>query len=107
MAAAGPWRGLSRFTRGRQAHPCGRGAGAVEGDHLFNDVAVAAYRVEPRLGRLVTALSNATRQQAHVTGSGSGVFIPSTPQRIEKLMGRVQRLLASGEEFAGVKAIRT
>jgi 4-diphosphocytidyl-2-C-methyl-D-erythritol kinase len=81
--------------------------GEIEGDHLFNDLAMAAFRVEPRLGRLVTALSNATRRQAHVTGSGSCVFIPCGEGRIERLLTQVQRLLGSSEEFAGVKAIRT
>lgn len=80
--------------------------GTLEGDHLFNELALAAYRVEPRLGRLVTALSNATRQQAHVTGSGSCVFIPSTPDRTDRLLERVERLIAA-EEFAGTKVVRT
>ena len=83
------------------------GQGRIEGDHLFNDLAMAAFRVEPRLGRLVTALSNATRRQAHVTGSGSCVFIPCGEGRIERLMTQVQRLLGSSEDFAGVKAVRT
>jgi 4-diphosphocytidyl-2C-methyl-D-erythritol kinase len=81
--------------------------GEIEGDHLFNDLAMAAFRVEPRLGKLVTALSNATRRQAHVTGSGSCVFIPCEEGRIARVMGQVERLLGSSGDFAGVKAIRT
>jgi 4-diphosphocytidyl-2-C-methyl-D-erythritol kinase len=81
--------------------------GQVDGDHLFNDLAQAAYRVEPRLGRLVTALSNATRRQAHVTGSGSCVFIPSAPDRTARLVERVEKLLMSSEEFAGTRVVRT
>jgi 4-diphosphocytidyl-2-C-methyl-D-erythritol kinase len=78
---------------------------SVEGDHLFNDLALAAFRVEPRLGRLVTALSNATREQAHVTGSGSCVFIPSTSERIGRLRERIDKLLSGSDEFAGVKVV--
>jgi 4-diphosphocytidyl-2C-methyl-D-erythritol kinase len=81
--------------------------GQIDGDHLFSDLALAAYRVEPRLGKLVTALSNATRQQAHVTGSGSCVFIPTMPDRAPRLLERVEKLLASSEEFAGTKVLRT
>lgn len=81
--------------------------GAIDGDLLFNDLAQAAYRVEPRLGRLVTALSNATRQQAHVTGSGSCLFLPTTADRAARLLERVEKLLASSDEFTGVKALRT
>jgi 4-diphosphocytidyl-2-C-methyl-D-erythritol kinase len=85
-------------------------AGKVEGDTLFNDLAVPAYRVEPRLGQLATALARATRETVHVTGSGSCLFIPSTVGKVERLMERVERLLGavSGDEFgAGAKVVRT
>jgi 4-diphosphocytidyl-2C-methyl-D-erythritol kinase len=98
----GPRESLVESRWKRMAHD-----GAIRGDHLFNDLAVAAFRVEPRLGRLVTALSNATREQAHVTGSGSCVFIPSTPDRAGRLTERIEKLIASSDEFAGVKAMRS
>lgn len=62
--------------------------------HLFNDLAPAAYRVEPRLGELVTHLSRITRTPAHVTGSGSGIFILTS--RPEKTLEQAQRVLPEG-----------
>jgi 4-diphosphocytidyl-2C-methyl-D-erythritol kinase len=85
------------------------GTGKVESDKLFNDLAVPAYRVEPRLGLLATAVARATRETAHVTGSGSCLFIPSTVGKVGRLMERVEKLLGTvnGEEFGvGAKAVR-
>jgi 4-diphosphocytidyl-2-C-methyl-D-erythritol kinase len=84
--------------------------GRVEADRLFNDLAVPAFRVEPRLGQLVTALARATRETPCVTGSGSCIFFPTTAGKIGKLEERVAKLLEAvqGEEFgAGAKLMRT
>ena len=84
--------------------------GKVEGDRLFNDLAVPAFRVEPRLGQLVTALARATRETPCVTGSGSCIFFPATTGKIDKLRERVERLIEAvqGEEFgSGAKTLHT
>jgi len=84
--------------------------GRVDGDKLFNDLAIPAYRVEPRLGQLVSALARATRETPVVTGSGSCVFFPTTIGKIDKLQERVEKLLEAvkGEEFgAGARVLRT
>ena len=75
--------------------------GALSDDLLFNDLALAAYAVEPRLGALVTALSNATRQTAHVTGSGSCVFLPTSRAHADRLLRRVSLLLETLRSGAG------
>lgn len=62
--------------------------------HLFNDLARAAYRVEPRLGDLATTLSRVTRRSAHITGSGSALFILT--DRPEKTIEQVRRVLPEG-----------
>lgn len=49
--------------------------GELDGALLFNDLAHAAFRVEPRLREWALALSRATRREVHVTGSGSCLFI--------------------------------
>ncbi len=59
---------------------------------LFNDLYLPAVRVQPRLGELVLALSRATRQQAHVTGSGSGVFLVSNAQHADRLAERCREV---------------
>ena len=85
-------------------------AGQVDGDRLFNDLAIPAFRVEPRLGELVTTLSRATHQRARVTGSGSCIFMPERPSRAAKLLERVQRVLSevSEEEYGrGATALLT
>ncbi len=60
---------------------------------LFNDLYLPAVRVQPRLGELVLALSRATRRQAHVTGSGSGVFLLSNAQRADRLAERCREVV--------------
>jgi len=62
---------------------------APDGDELFNDLAPAAFHAEPRLGEIVTTLSRLTRRSAHVTGSGSGVFIVTN--RPEKTLEQARR----------------
>jgi 4-diphosphocytidyl-2C-methyl-D-erythritol kinase len=84
--------------------------GKVEGERLFNDLAVPAYRVEPRLGQLAIALARATRETACITGSGSCIFFPTTTGKVDKLAERVSKLLeaVAGEEFgAGARLLRT
>lgn len=68
-------------------------AGRIDTDDLFNDLAKPAFSVEPRLGRLVTTLSNICRSPAHVTGSGSCVFLVPEPKKVEWMTGRVNKAL--------------
>lgn len=68
-------------------------AGAIDTGDLFNDLAKPAFSVEPRLGRLVTTLSNICRSPAHVTGSGSCVFVVPEPKKVEWMTGRVNKAL--------------
>lgn len=77
----------------------GKMATHVESRLLFNDLAKAAYKVEPRLGNLVTGLQRATRESAHVTGSGSCVFL--IDDATGKTMERVQRAKTQLETQAG------
>lgn len=69
--------------------------GEVSSDLLFNDLAKPAFAVEPRLGQLVTALSNATRSSAHVTGSGSCVFLAPPAAKLDWFLPRVQKTCAA------------
>ncbi|MFI4897331.1 MAG: 4-(cytidine 5'-diphospho)-2-C-methyl-D-erythritol kinase [Phycisphaerales bacterium JB059] len=46
-----------------------------EASRLFNDLAVAAERVEPRLGELRSYLAGALGLPVHVSGSGSTLFV--------------------------------
>lgn len=71
----------------------------IESRFLFNDLAKAAYKVEPKLGNLVTGLQRATRESAHVTGSGSCVFLIDDASG--KTMERVQRAKGQLETQAG------
>lgn len=70
----------------------------IESRLLFNDLAKAAFKVEPRLGTLVTALKRLTREDVHVTGSGSCVFMLD---RQGRAMERVQRSLAGLQDQVG------
>ncbi|MDX2130790.1 MAG: hypothetical protein SFY69_01900 [Planctomycetota bacterium] len=66
-----------------------RSADGLDGRQLFNDLTPAACRVEPRLAPLLRDLSRATRLDAHLTGSGSCVFIQTS--RPAKTMEQVRR----------------
>lgn len=90
-------------------------AGSVEDVGLFNDLYIPATRVEPRLGKLASALGNMTRHDVHLTGSGSCLFILTNEKRAEQLLGKVRLSLASlaqsadsaGEASAPAIALRT
>ncbi len=53
--------------------------GVVDPEALFNDLAAPAMTVAPALREVVEAVSRITGRSAHVTGSGSGVFVPFDP----------------------------
>jgi 4-diphosphocytidyl-2C-methyl-D-erythritol kinase len=74
----------------------------IDGDLLFNDLSAAAFRIEPRLGALVTALARGTRERVHVTGSGSCLFIATLPGKVDRIKERVTRTLATAEPGAVV-----
>lgn len=82
--------------------------GGLDTDLLFNDLAKPAFTVEPRLGKLVTNLSNVARSTAHVTGSGSCVFLVPRRSKEEWMMERVKRvceMLGSEPDFGGTPSI--
>ncbi|MFG0273887.1 MAG: 4-(cytidine 5'-diphospho)-2-C-methyl-D-erythritol kinase [Phycisphaerales bacterium] len=60
-------------------------AGEIEPDALFNDLADPAMRVEDRVRAARNALAEATGRPAHVTGSGSAVFIACAASEAEAL----------------------
>lgn len=67
--------------------------GELDCDTLFNDLFLPAVHVEPRVGRLITALSKGTRTRAHLTGSGSGVFLLAGPGKGDNLLAKVRKTL--------------
>jgi 4-diphosphocytidyl-2C-methyl-D-erythritol kinase len=99
QALGGGGGGKERLTSPRVQLVTGRidkmlAAGRLDPALLMNDLAKPAFEVEPRLGQLVTALSNACRSQAQVTGSGSGVLVVVEPTRREKTLERVEAIVA-------------
>lgn len=67
---------------------------------LFNDLYPAAVRVEPRVGRLAGILSRATRHHAHLTGSGSCLFLLArdAERLLEKVRATLEGLGRSDDE---------
>ncbi len=53
----------------------GDGSRAPDPDALFNDLAPAATRLAPELGSLADAFGGLAERPAHVTGSGSTLFV--------------------------------
>jgi 4-diphosphocytidyl-2-C-methyl-D-erythritol kinase len=87
---------LSEKRRRKVLHAIGRGEG-FPSELLFNDLTHAAFAVEPRLGRMVTALANTLRTPIHMTGSGSCLFaIPPAP-KAERMLQHARSLLTDVE----------
>ncbi len=94
------WVPREQLVRGRVERMLG--SGVLESSLMFNDLAKAAFRVEPRLGQLSTAISRITRMDAHVTGSGSCLFLLPAAGKVEWVEERVRRV--AGE--AGAVVVR-
>lgn len=75
-------------------------AGRPGDELLFNDLYPAAVRVEPRVGRLAGILSRATRCHAHLTGSGSCLFLLArdSGRLLGKVRSTLEGLAASDDE---------
>jgi len=54
-----------------------------DGERLFNDLAEAAERVEPRIREIRLAVAGATGLPVHVSGSGSTLFLLAGPEFLE------------------------
>lgn len=67
-------------------------SGRLDSSLFFNDLAKAAFTVEPRLGQLSTAISRITRMDAHLTGSGSCLFLLPPPGKVEWVEERVRKV---------------
>lgn len=72
----------------------------VDGTRLFNDLWPAACLVEPRLADLAASLRRITREDVHLTGSGSCLFIATT--KPEKTLEQCLRVVAPVEGAAAV-----
>lgn len=81
----------------RSAHGAAR-AGSASWELLFNDLAVAAERVEPRLARARAECAEILNRRVHITGSGSTMF---TLGRVDEgLSGRLM-------DEAGIRVVNT
>jgi len=89
-------------------------AGHLKTDLLFNDLFIPGTRVEPRIGHLSTALSNGTRTTAHMTGSGSCLFLVPENGKADAVLDRARRTIdrlttdpanPHAAEFAGQQII--
>lgn len=57
----------------------------LEPERLFNDLTPAACLVRPDLSRLLSHIRSVAGLPAHLTGSGSGIFILTPPERSHAL----------------------
>jgi len=67
-------------------------AGAIETGALFNDLAESAMRLAPAVRAALEALAGALDRPAHVTGSGSGVFVVCDAEEADDLLQRAGRI---------------
>jgi 4-diphosphocytidyl-2-C-methyl-D-erythritol kinase len=77
----------------RSRHEKMLAAGHLKTDLLFNDLFIPTARVEPRVGLLATALSNGTRTTAHLTGSGSCLFLVAEKGKAAATLERARRTI--------------
>jgi len=77
-------------------------AGAPDGEQLFNDLAEAAERVEFVLGSIRSRATQITGAPAHVTGSGSALFIVGENEPDARA-----RAAAASAELTGCAAFAT
>ncbi len=75
----------------RRRYEKARRGGRPADELLFNDLYRAAVRVEPGLGLLAGLLSRVTRCHAHLTGSGSCLFLLA--RDADRLLARVRSTL--------------
>ncbi len=78
-------------------------APAIPWEELFNDLAEPACRVEPRLTRVQESIADALSREAHITGSGSGVFAPIHEEEDGEtsLRGALEACERVGERVSG------
>lgn len=79
----------------------------VEGRSLFNALTPAAMSVEPRLRPLLSAVANATNCHTRLTGSGSCVFAPIEPGRVDRAKAQLEQALVRDAVLEGCRVIRT
>ncbi len=99
-------KGRERLTGPRETMVKGRveramKAGRLDTDDLFNDLDKPAFMAEPRLGKLNTTLSSICRTPAHVTGSGSCLFVVPEPKKVEWTFGRVTKAIEAVQADVG------
>jgi len=71
---------------------------------LFNDLEKPASKVQPKLGQLLQTLRGEMRLDAHVTGSGSGIFILMETR--EQAMAIAERIrMATNESAVAVRTL--
>ncbi|TVQ59971.1 MAG: hypothetical protein EA379_09255, partial [Phycisphaerales bacterium] len=78
--------------------------GRIEDGALFNDLAAAAEQVAPQLAELRPEIARAAGRPAHVTGSGSSMFVLASgaadaqrlAEDIERATGCVSRPVRIG-----------
>ncbi len=87
--------------RRKVMHAIDRG-GTIPSELLFNDLTPAAFRIEPRLGRLATALANTLRAPIHMTGSGSTLFVMPRPGKAEPMAVRARSIADAIEPGSAV-----
>lgn len=71
---------------------------AVREELFFNDLAKPAFAIEPRLGALATSLASMTRLGAHLTGSGSAIFLWPEGSKLASKDGEELRSGAASEK---------
>ncbi len=83
------------MVRQRQAKALSQG---VREELCFNDLAKPAFAIEPHLGTLATALASMTRLGAHLTGSGSAIFLWPQGSRLAPKGGEELRSGAASDK---------
>ncbi|MDX2147194.1 MAG: hypothetical protein SFZ23_06690 [Planctomycetota bacterium] len=80
----------------RMRHAATARTGVLDPGSLFNHLTRAAASIEPRIGSVLRAAADAASRPAHMSGSGSTIFIPCrTPTAAEDAAAKVRAAIAS------------
>ncbi|MBL8964885.1 MAG: hypothetical protein KF787_02245 [Phycisphaeraceae bacterium] len=82
-------------------------SGRIDPSTCFNALTAPSCLVEPRLSAVIEAVTAIGGQQAHLSGSGSGVFIVGPAELVHEAQVRLSTNLSDHPVLAGCRVLRS
>lgn len=81
--------------------------GTIDPDTCFNCLTAPAVYLEPRVARVIEAVTAICGVQAHLTGSGSCIFVVGGQAEIGAGLARLKAALSDRADLQGCKIVKT